>query len=61
MKDRNKKAVLVVVVMLAAFIVLTMVMLTATQIKKGGESTHYDFDCLTRPGKNPLNECKEEP
>ena len=59
MKGNKKKTLVIIGVIISAAIVMALIIITATQIKKGGSGEHYNFDCLTTPTKKPLNDCKE--
>lgn len=58
MKENTKKTLIIVAVIVAAAMVLAVIVMTAVNIKQGGESKHYDFDCLTTPTKTPLKDCE---
>lgn len=58
MKKDNEKMRLMLIVIFIATLVSVVVILTAVNIKKGGESDHYDMECLTAPLQKPLSNCK---
>ena len=57
MRDRTKKTLIIIGIIVVAGVLLSLIMLTT--LHRGGASTHYDKECLTKPLQKPLTDCKE--
>ena len=57
MRDRTKKTLITIGIIVVAGLLLSLIVLTT--LRNGGASAHYDKECLTQPLHKPLTDCKE--